>query len=871
MPSALTVGRLPEHADSASYSGELDLRLAAGALVGWLALLALRRASPGAVLAGGCGLLLVGLGCLLPRRRLGSFAAVAGLAALCGGGVLLPFAVRVQQARSSPVVGWAVERRSVLVQLTVSSDPRPLAAGVSGQARVVLDGTVQLVVTAGQQVRVGGSVIVFAPAAGWLGLVPGQRIAVDGRLAPAQPGDLAVAAVSARGPPTLIGLPPWWQRLAARIRAGLPRASAVLPTDARGLLPGLVDGDTSALSPVLAQRFKTAGLTHLVAVSGTNCVIVVGAVLLMLRRLRAPPWVSASLAAAALVGFVIVARPSPSVLRAAVMAAIALAALAVGRPRAGLPMVSAAALVAMVWHPAWVADAGFAMSVLATVALLVIAPGWADGLRRRRVPPVLAEGVAVAAAAHLVTVPIIVMLSGQVSLVAIPANVLAEPAVAPATILGVLAAVLSLISQPAATGLVWLAGWPVRWLVSDADFFGALPGGTIGWPATAAGAGLLALFVMLAVLACRWHALRPSLAAAALVLLLVQFPVRQLITTWPPPGWLIVACDVGQGDSLVLPAGPHSAVLVDTGPDPVADDRCLRDLHITAIPLLLITHLHLDHVGGIAGAVRGRSLGTVLTGPLDEPESGADLARRAVQPRGLDLRVAPPGLRITVGAVQLTVLAPVAAFHGTHSDPNNSSLIVRAELRGHRVLLPGDAELDAQQAALQSGVDLSAEILKVPHHGSAYSDEKFLAATGAQVGLISVGAHNDYGHPAPSLLAMLVRLGIPALRTDLDGDIAVAAHGHQLTTVHRANRSPAGVAGAERSTAGHPARAAADAVSPRRDTMAPWPRTVRGQPTPGVIAPGRTWCCCSVTRNCSSPVPSSRSPPPSAPRTRLRR
>lgn len=868
MESVATLGRTVDAPAGLRGGGELDLRLAAGALTGWLALLALRRASAGVVLLAGCCCVLVGLACLLPWRRFGPAFVVVGLAALCGGGALFPLAARVQQAYSSPVVGWAVERRAVLVELTVSGDPRPLVAGVSGQARIVVDGSLRTVVTGGRREQVTGSVVVFAPSPGWLGLVPGQRISFDGRLAPAQPGDLAVATLTARGAPNLIGRPPWWQRLASRIRVGLPRAARVLPGDARGLLPGLIDGDTSALNPVLAQRFKTAGLTHLVAVSGTNCVIVVGAALLVLRRLRAPPWLSAALSAVALIGFVVVARPSPSVLRAAVMAGVALAALAAGRPRAGVPMVAAAALVAMVWHPAWVADAGFAMSVLATMALLVIAPGWADALRRRGVPPVLAEGAAVAAAAHLVTAPIIVMLSGQVSLVAIPANLLAEPVVAPATVLGVLAAVVSLVSLPVATGLAWLAGWPVRWLVADADFFGSLPGGTVGWPATAAGAGLLAALAVLIVLACRSRSVRPSLAAAVLVLFLVQFPVRQLVTAWPPPGWLIVACDIGQGDSFVLPAGPHSAVVIDTGPDPVTDDRCLRDLHVTAIPVLVITHLHLDHVGGIAGAVRGRAVGSVLTGPLDEPEGGYALARQVLQPRGLQLRVAPPGLQLTVGVVRLTVLAPVAAFHGTHSDPNNSSLVMRAEVGGHRILLPGDAELDAQQAAVQSGADLTAEILKVPHHGSAYSDEKFLAATGARVGLISVGAHNDYGHPAPSLLAMLARLGIPALRTDRDGDIAVTAHGHDLTTVHRANRAPAGVAGPARSAAPPVRPGVAAVVSAGRDTMTRWPRTVRWQRPHGAAAPGRMSCSWSATRSCSSPEPSSRSPPLCDRRTR---
>ena len=193
----------------------------------------------------------------------------------------------------------------------------------------------------------------------------------------------------------------------ARIRSSLRVASTPLPDQERGLLPGLIDGDTTGLDPVLAERFRLAGLTHLVAVSGTNCSIVIGAVLLVLRRSRVRPWWCAVIGAAVLVLFIVVARPSPSVLRAASMAAIALYAFAVGRPSAALPSLAAVTLGLLLWDPTLAASASFAMSVLATGALLVVAPGWAAALRRRRVPAGVAESVAVAAAAHLVTAPVV--------------------------------------------------------------------------------------------------------------------------------------------------------------------------------------------------------------------------------------------------------------------------------------------------------------------------------------------------------------------------------------------------------------------------------------------------------------------------------
>ena len=247
--------------------------------------------------------------------------------------------------------------------------------------------------------------------------------------------DLSGSALSVtlaeRGDPELLGRPPWWQRAAGAVRAALRRAVAGLPDQERGLLPGLVDGDTSNLDPVLAERFKLAGLTHLVAVSGTNCSLVIGAALLVLRRARARPWL------AALVGAVgagdVRGRRAAVAERAAGGADGARSRWCRWRPGGRgprCPRSPATVLALLVWDPTLSGSASFAMSALATAALLVIAPGWARALRARGVPIGLAEAVAVAAAAHVVTAPVIAAISGRVSLVAIPANVLAEPVVA---------------------------------------------------------------------------------------------------------------------------------------------------------------------------------------------------------------------------------------------------------------------------------------------------------------------------------------------------------------------------------------------------------------------------------------------------------
>jgi len=262
-------------------------------------------------------------------------------------------------------------------------------------------------------------------------------------------------------------------------------------------------------------------------------------------------------------------------------------------------------------------------------------------------------------------------------------------------------------------------------------------------------------------------------------------PVRLITAGWPPPGWFAVACDVGQGDALVLAAGPHSAVVVDAGPDPTGVDGCLRRLGVDAVPLLVISHFHVDHVGGVEGVFRGRTVGRVLISPHPEPAAGRAGVVRLAAAHGVPVEEAAVGSAYAVGAVLLTVLGPTHEMSGTRSDPNNNSVIARVAVAGHTMLLTGDAE-DEQQRSLVETVEpaaLHAEILKVAHHGSAFQDPQFLGAVAPAVALVSVGAGNDYGHPSPVVLARLGRDGARVLRTDEAGDLAVTDDAGRLSAV----------------------------------------------------------------------------------------
>ncbi|WP_326556250.1 ComEC/Rec2 family competence protein [Micromonospora sp. NBC_01796] len=787
--------RVPEEVEPDTRAKPPDLRLAGVAVATWFSALAVLylSARSGVLIALVAAAVALALAARLTRPhhrgpladRYGWIAVAVLIGVVCGSAAT---AARLGVRDAESLAELSRTRAPVTVELVVRDDPRAVAGAAGRPSMLLLSAELSWLRGPDQRkLEVPARILVLATDAQWRDLLPGQRLTASGRLARARGGDLTAAVLSANSAPVRIGTPSWTQRVAGTLRAGLQRACLPLADEPGGLLPGLVVGDTSRLLPAVEDDFLTTGMTHLNAVSGANVAIVVGLVLLCARWARAGPWLTAVICAIALVGFVILARPSPSVVRAATMGAVGLLALAVGRPRAALPALGAAITVLVVVDPELAGDAGFALSVLATGGLLLVAPKWRDRMRARGVPAGLAEALAIPAAAQLTCAPVVAGLSGTISLVAVPANLLAVPAIAPATVLGVAAATVSPVWPAGAEFAAWLGSWPAWWLVLVARYGARVPAGTLPWLDGVAGGLLLGALTVALLVAARHPLVRRLVAVVAVAVVIGALPVRLVASGWPPDGWVFALCAVGQGDTAVLPIGAGRAVVVDAGPDPAAADRCLRRLGVRSVPLLVVSHFHADHVGGLAGVLRGRKVGAVVTPQWPEPEAGRSTVERAGATAGIPVSGIGPGWRYVAGQVELTLLGPPYPMRGTRSDPNNNSLVLRARVGGVRVLLAGDAEEEEQRALLDGlpATELRAELLKVAHHGSAYQEVGFLDAVAPAVALVPVGEGNDYGHPNPAVLSRLARNGARVLRTDTDGDLAVVRRDGALAVVVR--------------------------------------------------------------------------------------
>lgn len=413
--------------------------------------------------------------------------AAAGALLVCGVLVIAPLSLRLSDAEQDPLREHAAQGVHAVAHVTVAERPRPVhstgyANQQGGTRSVVVPVDVVTGSVYGEPLNSSGRMLLVAPIEQWSQVLPGQNVTVRGGLAPARQGELTVAVMYVRGPPTDQQPAPWWQSAAESMRTALRDASSVLADEPAGLLPGLVVGDTSDLSPRVEREFLDAGLSHLTAVSGTNVAIVCGAVLLVLRAFRLGPRISSGVAGLALLGFVVLVGSEPSVLRAGVMGAVGLLAMAVGRRSSALPALAVAVGGLVLYDPAMAVSFGFALFVAATAALVLLAPRWSAALARRGVPTGIAAALTVPVAAFVVTAPIIAGMAGRLSLVSVVANLLAAPVVAPATVFGVLAAVLALVWMPAAELIVHLAGPEAAWLVLVARESAAVPGAVVSLP-----------------------------------------------------------------------------------------------------------------------------------------------------------------------------------------------------------------------------------------------------------------------------------------------------------------------------------------------------------------------------------------------------
>lgn len=600
---------------------------------------------------------------------------------------------------------------------------------------------------------------------------PGSSVVIEGKLGQSYRYGNFAAGMNSVSIIEVVSAPGFLDSLADAMRGGLTRA--LIGVDQRGgsLVAGLAIGDESALPAELRDQMRLSGLAHLTAVSGGNVAIVLAMVILVCMLLGVKILGRVVLSLAALGFYVILVQPQPSVVRAATMGAIIVIAFLVGGRTAGPSILSTAVIILLIFDPSLGISWGFALSVCATGGIVVLTPILMDYVQRTpilaRTPPVILVAALLTISAQIATLPVLIAMGTPIGLGSVPANILAMPMVVFITVGGLLSSLTSLVSPEIAHGLALVSSWPAMWIASLAEFFS-------GWPALSGIAVVIALILVTVVVGLTWYFSQPLIligAGAALLLYsLINGTHLAPWNNWPGDSWSIVMCDVGQGDALIIKDRNGSVIVFDVGGEDAAIDNCLKDLGVTTISAIVLTHYHRDHVGGIAGALQGRDVGQVIATGYREPIEQFEYVSREI-PAEIPQSKVTAGAEYSLGDTTLKVLWP-SRFIQEGSVPNNASVVVLVVIEGRGILITGDIEREAQAEIMREVASVDVDVVKVPHHGSANLDEEFAEWVNAEVALISVGQDNDYGHPAPEALRTWESSEL--YRTDQDGAVSLS-------------------------------------------------------------------------------------------------
>lgn len=637
------------------------------------------------------------------------------------------------------------------------------------------------------QVR-GGRVLVKAAArVRWPAAVaPGTILEIEGRLVALGPRDAherrrgahallvaaAIRATAARrgGPAGAL------DAVRARSEDALTRG---LPAQQGALARGMVLGQDAALTDDVREDFRATGLAHLVAASGANVMLLAALVLAFGAALglglSARLWFAIVLVAA----YVPLAGGGPSIQRAAVMGVAGIAAALAGRPASRWYALLLAAALTLAWNPRAAGDAGWQLSFAAVLAMLALVPGLRTRLRAGRLPPALADALAVTAAATLGTAPLIALHFERLSLVSLPANLLAAPAVAPVMWLGTIAGALGQVAPVLAEPAMALAALPLGYLTWLADAAAELPFAEVAVPSPGP-LGVLGVYAALALSVIAWRRAprRGRRASAAVLAAGVAAALAALAAGHgpgaPPRDLTISFLDVGQGDATLIQHG-EAAVLVDTGPAGGPLLARLRRAGVRRLDVLVVTHDASDHDGAAEELLGAIPVAIVLDG---EEQTASDEVRRLAAAHRVRRIASDAGQVIRAGPLELRVLWPRRdPAAPADAEPNDRATVLHVRDGDFDLLLTADAESD-----VLAGLTLPAvEALKVSHHGSDDPGlPDLLARLRPQVAVIEVGAHNSYGHPTPSTLAAL-RSAVPLVRrTDRHGTVQITVRGGRM-------------------------------------------------------------------------------------------
>jgi competence protein ComEC len=507
------------------------------------------------------------------------------------------------------------------------------------------------------------------------------------------------------------------------------------------------------------------------------------------------------------IGYACLVGANLPTVRATLMIATYVVAYLLDRDRDPWQTTALAALLILALHPQSLFDLGFQLSFAGVLAILYAQrllhpPTAAEAFDA---PPVslaaratskLREAVLIAVFASLGTAPLVLYAFQRLPLIAPLANVVVVPVASVAVPLALVASCAALLIQPLGDGLLSLTAIIVTWMYALIAFFAAIPYaaprvGAVSLPVVvlAYASLLLPIYGRRYPLA-RWGAVASAIAAGVWLGWPWMFPSGR--------GELQVTfLDVGHGDASFIRFPQGTTMLIDGGgsyrDDVDIGERVVAPFlwhqRVRQVDYVVATHSHPDHAKGLGAILRNFRVRQFWDNGVREPSAWYSALRQTAIDRRIYRDLSANGLEVrTVDGVRLELLHPSAAFRppserrvGEERGENNRSLVLKLTYGAVSVLFTGDVEQEAEHFMIASGRDLTATVLKVPHHGSRTSStEAFVRSVNPRAAVFSVQHDSRFGHPHPAVVERYVALGIHVLRTDEHGAITIRTDGQAV-------------------------------------------------------------------------------------------
>lgn len=553
-----------------------------------------------------------------------------------------------------------------------------------------------------------------------------------------------------------------------------------MPKKDAAVLAGMTLGGYDGIEDETVRSFSTTGIVHILSVSGSHIALLIGFILSVMNGLRVQEKYSLCVAAASIVGYSLICGFSPPVLRSVLMGIAMLVGLYMQKNEDRGAVLTGVVIVMLCYRPRWLLDIGFQLSFMSTAGLIYLFPQL-EMLLLERLPKFVAAALAVTIAAQLAVLPLLVYYFHQLSLSSLAANLVVVPLLEFIVVLTLFGLMVSFLILPAGVFMLLAASLLLGPALRMTELIASWPLAAITIARTPVFMAAV-YYLFLWALFRFWPLTNLEEKERKFVLLFTSLAmmITVLTTTFRPQPFTVYFIDVGQGDSALIITPEKKTILLDTGGlrgDYNTGERILvpflRYLGIKRLDVLALSHGHHDHAGGAARLAQLVPIDEVLL-PREEPSEDIEQLLHVVQGCSKIKRISS-GEKFMLGKCQFDIIQAPEAIDA-ETTGNESSAIVRVTVDGRSLVFTGDATEEEELAAAVSNI--RADVLKVSHHGSKTSSTPvFLSAVQPRLAVISVGANNHFGHPAPETLANLQATRAQVLRTDQLGNIKVVFDG----------------------------------------------------------------------------------------------